>query len=165
MLQPASLGQTPSSSDARLRQLLLNAEDTLVSALAHVASSRELSALIRDYVAGLREAREKLDHEGIADAWAPRTKRQRDYAALVALGLTRRQLEVVAMIRQGLRNAEIARRLVLEQGTVANHVARILERLGLRNRTQIAMWATEHGVGEEQAPPVATSEPAYQRAG
>ena len=61
---------------------------------------------------------------------------------------SRRELEVAALIRHGLTNAEIAERLGLTPGTVANHVANVLGRLNLRNRAQLAVWATEHGVGE-----------------
>ncbi len=73
--------------------------------------------------------------------------------------LTPRQLEIVACIAEGLTNDEIAERLVLVNGTVANHVQAILTRLGLRNRTQIAAWAVERGLyhlpltmGPEHAP-------------
>jgi len=42
--------------------------------------------------------------------------------------------------------AEIGERLVLVEGTVANHVAPIMRRLGLRSRAQIAVWAVERGL-------------------
>jgi DNA-binding CsgD family transcriptional regulator len=58
----------------------------------------------------------------------------------------RRQQEIAAAIAEGLSNDEIAERLVLESGTVANHVAAIRVRLDLRNRTQIGVWAAEHGL-------------------
>jgi DNA-binding NarL/FixJ family response regulator len=60
--------------------------------------------------------------------------------------LTPRQREVAACIAAGLTNDEIAERLVLVNGTVANHVVAILNRLALRNRTQIAAWAVERGL-------------------
>ena len=59
------------------------------------------------------------------------------------VALTARQLEVAALIRAGLTNAQIAQQLVLDPGTVANHVASILSRLGFRSRAQVAAWATE----------------------
>jgi DNA-binding CsgD family transcriptional regulator len=59
--------------------------------------------------------------------------------------LTARHREIVGCIAEGLTNEEIAERLVLTNGTVANHVQAILSRLGLRNRTQIATWAVERG--------------------
>ena len=54
--------------------------------------------------------------------------------------LTPRKREVAALVAQGLTNAEIARQLVLSEGTVANHVQDILQRLGVRRRTQLAAW-------------------------
>jgi adenylate kinase len=60
--------------------------------------------------------------------------------------LTRRQQEIAVCIAEGLSNAEIAARLVLVEGTVANHVEAILNRLGVRNRTQIGVWAVERGL-------------------
>src|SRR5205809_4213542 len=59
--------------------------------------------------------------------------------------LTPRQREVAGLVAHGLPNAAIARQLVLTPGTVANHVASILQRLQLQSRTQIAAWAIEHG--------------------
>lgn len=54
--------------------------------------------------------------------------------------LTRRELQVAALIARGLSNQQIASALVIEQGTVANHVAHILRKLDVSNRTQIAAW-------------------------
>ena len=65
------------------------------------------------------------------------------------LQLTSRQRDVAGLVRQGLTNVEIANQLVLEPGTVANHVAAILDRLGFRSRSQIAVWAAECGLGHQ----------------
>ena len=67
--------------------------------------------------------------------------------------LTLRQREVAGLVREGLTNAEIGQRLVLDPGTVANHVAHILDRLGFRSRSQIAVWAAERGIGEDPESP------------
>jgi DNA-binding CsgD family transcriptional regulator len=67
--------------------------------------------------------------------------------------LTARQRDVAGLVRQGLTNMQIAQQLVLEPGTVANHVAAILERLGFRSRSQIAVWAAERGFGQQPAQP------------
>ena len=69
--------------------------------------------------------------------------------------LTNRQREVAGLIAEGLSNREIAERLVLVEGTVANHVEGILRRLGFKTRTQIAVWAARHGL---QHPPDADEE-------
>lgn len=52
---------------------------------------------------------------------------------------SKRELEVVELIAQGLSNQEIADRLFISNGTVRNHVSLILEKCGLKHRTQIAV--------------------------
>jgi DNA-binding CsgD family transcriptional regulator len=60
--------------------------------------------------------------------------------------LTPRQREIAGLLAKGLPNADIAQQLVLTTGTVANHVASILQRLELDSRTQVAAWAVENGL-------------------
>jgi predicted ATPase/DNA-binding CsgD family transcriptional regulator len=60
--------------------------------------------------------------------------------------LTAREREVARLIGHGLTNRQIAAELVITEGTVANHVVNILNRLGVSSRAQIAVWASEHGL-------------------
>lgn len=60
--------------------------------------------------------------------------------------LTGRETEVVRMVATGATNREIAARLFLSEGTVKNHISRILGRLGLRDRTQAAVYARDRGL-------------------
>jgi DNA-binding NarL/FixJ family response regulator len=61
-------------------------------------------------------------------------------------GLSERELGVVQLVAQGLSNSEIAARLYLSEATVKSHIARILAKLGLRDRVQVAVYAYEHGI-------------------
>ena len=55
-------------------------------------------------------------------------------------GLTEREREVVRAIADGMSNVEVAAALYMSEGTVRNHISSILAKLGLRNRTQIAVY-------------------------
>jgi two-component system OmpR family sensor kinase len=66
--------------------------------------------------------------------------------------LTPRQRDVAVCLAEGLSNEEIAERLSITPGTTANHLERILCRLGLRSQTQIAVWAVERGLHRSRQP-------------
>jgi DNA-binding NarL/FixJ family response regulator len=65
--------------------------------------------------------------------------------------LTARELEIVALIDRGLSNKEIARALFIELPTVKNHVHHILEKLGVRRRSEAAARVRAMRRGESTA--------------
>jgi DNA-binding NarL/FixJ family response regulator len=73
---------------------------------------------------------------------SPKTQKQNkvDYQSL----LTVREIEVLKLLGQGKSNREIAETLHITEGTVKNHVTRILNQVGVRDRTQAALWAQEN---------------------
>ncbi|MCS7283555.1 MAG: response regulator transcription factor [Anaerolineae bacterium] len=64
--------------------------------------------------------------------------------------LSEREREVLALLAEGLSNEEIAGELNIAVNTVRNHVRNILEKLGVRNRVQAAVYAVRCGLAEQR---------------
>jgi DNA-binding NarL/FixJ family response regulator len=62
--------------------------------------------------------------------------------------LSRREVEVVKLVMAGMTNRQIGQELFIAERTVEGHVERIRGKLGVRSRTEAAIWAARHGVGE-----------------
>jgi DNA-binding NarL/FixJ family response regulator len=61
--------------------------------------------------------------------------------------LSEREQEVAALLAQGCSNREVAKALIIAEATAVRHVANILNKLGLKSRAQVAVWAVERGLG------------------
>ena len=121
------------------------------------------------YERWLAAARQALGEEVAAEAWAEGYEMRLEQAIAYALALyepapaivstpakpppgqasdklTPREREVAALIARGLSNRQIGRSLVITERTVAAHIEHILNKLGFVSRTQIGVWAAEHGI-------------------
>ena len=62
--------------------------------------------------------------------------------------LSEREVEIITRLVSGLPNKIIARQLTITEATVKVHLKNILKKLGVANRTQVAVWAVNHGMSE-----------------
>jgi DNA-binding NarL/FixJ family response regulator len=68
-----------------------------------------------------------------------------------ATQLSNRETEIVRCVGAGLRNAEVARRLSIGESTVKTHLNNIFQKLGIRDRVELALYAQRFGLTD--APP------------
>jgi DNA-binding CsgD family transcriptional regulator len=121
---------------------------TLEAAKARVALARELASHApAAAVVEARNALERFERLGAtrdADAAAALLRELGAPARTFPKGygiLTRRETEVLSLLAEGCSNAEIAQRLYISRRTAEHHVARILSKLGVRNRAEAAAYA------------------------
>jgi DNA-binding NarL/FixJ family response regulator len=80
----------------------------------------------------------------------PQDELPQDAQPRQSFGLSLRELGVLERLQEGSSNKEIARDLGITEATVKVHVKAILRKARVRNRTQVAMWASKFGVGQPQ---------------
>jgi predicted ATPase/DNA-binding CsgD family transcriptional regulator len=83
---------------------------------------------------------------GLAIACAEPAAGPGGVVSVSSVQLTPRELEVAALVGRGHSNKEIAASLVVSLRTAEAHVTNVLNKLGLRSRAQLAVWAAEHGL-------------------
>lgn len=77
------------------------------------------------------------------------TSHQTQSSTLIIDKLTGREIDVLRLLARGLNNKDISERLFLTEGTVRNHVSSILAKLNVADRTQAAVIAIQHGLGDD----------------
>lgn len=108
---------------------------------------QQLSGEHRDLEQRLSEASALLAEAQKRSATGAPSPAPDDLAAL-----TTRELDVTRAIAAGMSNAEIAETFVISEWTVKTHVASVLRKLGLRDRTQVAVAAYESGLVRPRPP-------------
>ncbi|MVO90391.1 response regulator [Streptomyces sp. p1417] len=108
--------------------------------------------LLKDLPADELARAVRLAHAGVTQLDATVTRRlaaslpSPDAGADPAVALSPREVDILRLVARGRTNREIAAQLYLSEGTVKNHVSRILGRLALRDRTQAALRARDLGL-------------------
>lgn len=74
----------------------------------------------------------------------PHLMEEKDMSAYDSHGITEKEYEIIELVAEGLSNKEIAEKLFLSDGTVRNYLSTILEKLELRDRTQLAVYFYKH---------------------
>lgn len=74
----------------------------------------------------------------------PKLLQRQDTFDFASVGLTNRELDVTSYVAKGLSNKEIALQMFLSEGTVRNYLSSILDKLDLRDRTQLAIFYLNH---------------------
>ena len=70
--------------------------------------------------------------------------KHKDDASYSVYGITDKEYEIIELVAQGFSNKEIAEKLYLGAGTVRNYISTVLEKLHLRDRTQLAVYYYKH---------------------
>src|SRR5690606_19641791 len=124
-------------------------DDLLLAAVRAGACGYLLKSMapedIRDAVRAAADGRTALAPE-LIDRLLREHATSRAVPSPVLDRLTKRETDVLREVASGRSNAEIASRLFLAEGTVKTHVAAILRKLGVRDRTQAAVAAYELGL-------------------
>lgn len=105
------------------------------------AASVQLVRAVRRVALGTRALEESLVGRAV-ERMSKASESERELAAL----LSPRETEVVRMVAQGLRNKEIADQLALTEGTVKSYLHTIYEKLDVRGRVELTLYAQEKGL-------------------
>jgi non-specific serine/threonine protein kinase len=116
-------------------------EPYLASARSRLGETAWEEALAKARAMALEEAAEYAVAK--ETGWSPDPVPEQAMAAEPPVELTRREAEIAGLVAEGLTNRQISARLSISERTAANHVAKILKKLGLRSRAQIASWAAQ----------------------
>lgn len=127
------------TSFAEDRRIVAAIEAGALGYLLKDSSPEDLVRAIREVHRGESSLHPKVAQQLIKKLQRPAEEPEREE-------LTARERKVLALIARGLSNREIARELSISEPTVRTHVSNILRKLGLKSRTQAALYALKEGL-------------------
>jgi len=134
----------------RTKVMVLTASESVENAITAMRFGARAVVQKRFAVQTLMEA-----IRAVADGlvWMPptlQTEITAQWGSSVSRQLTSREVEIVRHVAIGLRNAEIAERLSITEATVKTHLNNIFEKLELRDRVELTVYALRHGLAAAQ---------------
>ncbi|MDR2209938.1 MAG: response regulator transcription factor [Spirochaetaceae bacterium] len=121
-------GQLMASEIAsRFNKIAQQLEGDVLKSRGDLRAERRVSALRRQEICGENSAKHRSKHI-LPGTVSPAEK------------------QIISFVGQGLTNREIAQRLRLSEGTIRNYVSSVLQKMGLRDRTQVAIFALKAGL-------------------
>ena len=127
------------TSFAEDRRIVAAIEAGALGYLLKDSSPEDLVRAIREVHRGESSLHPKVAQQLIKKLRRPAEEPEREE-------LTARERKVLALIARGLSNREIAKELSISEPTVRTHVSNILRKLGLKSRTQAALYALKEGL-------------------
>jgi two-component system NarL family response regulator len=130
----------------RVKVLVLTASESMENSMAAMRLGARAVVQKRFAVQTLIEA-----IHAVADGlvWMPpalQAEMAGQWGASPSRQLTGREAEIVRLVATGLRNAEIAQRLSITEATVKTHLNKVFDKLKLRDRVELAVYALRHGL-------------------
>jgi len=132
--------------------LILTANETMENAVMALRSGARAIVQKRFAIQTLIEAIRAVA-EGLV--WMPPTLQAEiasQWGSSSARQLTDREAQIVSYVAGGLRNAEIASLLAIAESTVKTHLNNVFQKLEIRDRVELAMYALRHGLIAESDP-------------
>lgn len=115
-----------------------------LGASGYILKDAEPEALIRSIRSCIAGGMSLQDE--VAAKVIPRLLKGDGAGAAIEASITPRELDIMRLVGEGRSNREIAEALALSVGTVKNHISQIMDKIEVRDRTQLAIYAIRHNI-------------------
>lgn len=113
-----------------------------------ISSVKSVSAGMSIFGNGVYKTMRKKMEDGIKSDRAVNDSKNNSANEAVLKSFSKREKEILKLVAQGYDNKEIAAALFLAEGTVRNQISKLLDKLALKDRTQLAVYAVKNGLDE-----------------